>query len=575
MFKTLLKPKYDQFVGMNIEQIRTKKEELINEFAIRYKEIFGTDINVSKDSKLFDELIRHSITDMDTKLTSRLNDILKEKGIEFGLSTIEKSSTEQLTSACVDKVINELVTYTKSLCSCEADIDLVESFIKENIDKEELIKNVNISIDRPLLEQINMFNKEIYEALEDIKKEIKSSIELKKDEEQNQEQGQKEAEAFKAQANFVPDSVLGTQQTGPVDVNYTEVEKDKLDSEKKKMINSIEECTAYYYNKDRVLSMIGGQVNLLNDVMNKILETCNKMNDLVENAYGTLPVQDIKNKLSAMQFEMTNMIQSYNPNNKNDISVIIDSFKAIQVDANGNPIIFEDFFGNPLNASDINIKVNNRNASSQYDNSKILAKYVELIPVIGKISEMGVQVNLQEIKSVYKHISPVVKADLFIAGQPLNKPLIFDTNGVLFNNENKVLLVPQNGIEEDGIVLSLDNIETLQKYIYGSISDDDLMKNDIIDEDLRIMNRVVDLSSMIPPIRKCVLHVLNQKASKQVLNTTVAFDEDVRFKLNKWVSEEEFELISNSSVRKSFFGTTCRRKKQIIKFEKGTLSIGR
>lgn len=572
MFKSLLNPKYNQFVGMSLDEIKAKKDKFIDKYNMIHKEIFGEEINV-KDSKVYNELLAHAVIDIEEEFVSRINKSLEERNKSFKISTLEKPAIEQLAEFCIEESIKTLTTYAKSLCSNEKEAEEIEKYVLENIDKENMFQEVDAKCDGILIDVIDSFIKEIQDSIEEVKQDIKSSFELKKDEEENGEIGQQEAESFKAKANFIPNQ----KSQEPVDVPFTEVPKqninnDNEDSDKKKLLNSIEECTAYYYNKDRVLSMIGGQVNLLNDVMNKILETCNKMNQLVETSYGTLSVQEIKNKLSSMQSELTSMIQSFNPNNINDMSIIINSFKAIQVDADGNPIVFEDFFGNTLNACDIN--VNKSAPIDQYDNSKILAKYVELIPVIGKISEMGVKVSLKEIKSVYKHISPVVRADLFIAGQPLNKPLVFDTNGVLFNEVNKVLLVPQNGVEEDGVVLSLDNIEILQRYIYGSISGEELMKHDIIDEDLRIMNRIVDLSSMIPPIRKCILHVLNQKASKQALNATVAFDEDVRFKLNKWISEEDFELISNSSVRKSFFGTTCRRKKQIIKFVKGELSVG-
>lgn len=571
MFKSLLeKSNYGEFVGMTFDDIKGKKEEYIDMYNTINKEIFGQELNL-KDEEVYDELLNYAVVDIEAEFVSRINKNLEEKGKRFKIATLQRSAIEQLTEQGIDNVVETLITYIKSLCSSEKEQQMMEKYIDENLNKEELLKDIGTSFNGVLIDEIDLFYKEIEESIEEVKKDIKSSFELAKDKKENQQVGEEQAEIFKAKANFVPNQ----QPQQPVDVQYTEVPKQDINNEdpvKKGLLNNIEDCTAYYYNKDRVLSMIGGQVNLLNDIMNKILETCNKMTQLVETSYGAMSVGDIKNKLSSMQLELTNMIQSFNPNNKNDMNIIINSFKAIQVDSEGNPIIFEDFFGNKINACDI--KVNRPEPINQYDNSKILAKYVELIPVIAKISEMGVQVNLKEMKSVYKHISPVVRADLFINGQSLNKPLVFDTNGVLFNEVQKVLLVPQNGIEEDGVVLSLDNIEILQRYIYGSISNEELMKYDIIDEELRIMNRVVDLSSMIPQIRKCVLHVLNQKASKQALNATVAFDEDVRFKLNKWISEEDFELISNSSVRKSFFGTTCRRKKQIIKFVKGELSVG-
>lgn len=561
MFKKLLeKSNYEKFVGMSFADIKDKKEEYIERYNIIFEEIFGEEI-IQKDSEEYNQLLWVAIVDIEAELVSRINKALEEKGKKFKLYTLEVSATEQLTHGVINHIIEELTKFAKSLCSSEKEEEMLDKYMCENINNEELLKDLETSYSESLINVIDIIYDEVEKELEIIKKDIKSAFELIKDVEENTKEGQQEAERFSA--NFVPP----VQQ--PVDVDYTEVSNEN-DNEEQELLNKIQECVSYYHNKDRVLAMIGGRVDLVDTVMNKILEESSKMYRLVETSYGTMSVDEIKTKLSSMQLELTNMIQSYNPNNKNDMSTIINSLKAIQVNENGEPIIFEDFFGRTINADDIkNGKVQWINDS---ENSKILEKHEEIIPVITELSKMGVEVKLSEVKSTFKHIPSVVRAELFINGQSINKPLVFDTNGVLFNDEKKILLVNENGVEEDGVVLSLDNTTILKGYIYGSISNEELKKHDIIDEELRIMNRIVDLSSMIPSIRKCVLNILNQKPSKQLLNLSVKFDQEVRFKISKWKSEEDFELVSDSTVMGSFFGSVCNRKKQIIKFKKGELT---
>lgn len=561
MFKKLLeKSNYEKFVGMSFTDIKDKKEEYIERYNIIFEEIFGEEI-IQKDSEEYNQLLWVPVVNIEAELVSRINKALEEKGKKFKLYTLEVSATEQLTHGVINHIIEELTKFAKSLCSSEKEEEMLDKYMCENISNEELLKDLETSYSESLINVIDIIYDEVEKELEVIKKDIKSAFELIKDVEENTKEGQQEAERFSA--NFVPP----VQQ--PVDVDYTEVSNEN-DNEEQELLIKIQECVSYYHNKDRVLAMIGGRVDLVDTVMNKILEESSKMYRLVETSYGTISVDEIKTKLSSMQLELTNMIQSYNPNNKNDMSTIINSLKAIQVNENGEPIIFEDFFGRTINADDIkNGKVQWINDS---ENSKILEKHEEIIPVITELSKMGVEVKLSEVKSTFKHIPSVVRAELFINGQSINKPLVFDTNGVLFNDEKKILLVNENGVEEDGIVLSLDNITTLKGYIYGSISNEELKKHDIIDEELRIMNRIVDLSSMIPSIRKCVLNILNQKPSKQLLNLSVKFDQEVRFKISKWKSEEDFELMSDSTVMSSFFGSVCNRKKQIIKFKKGELT---
>lgn len=555
----------ERFVGMTVKDIFKFKKEVIADYANLQKEIFGEKVDMNDNS-----LVLHKASDIQTNLLEMINDKVKKSGKEFRLTTLNKSATEQITKFYVNKYTNDILDYIKSLCS-EEEFEMVKKELESemSLEDEDMFKDIEASNDIPLIQQVDYLISELDTQFKDIKANIKSSFELEKDVKENSKAGQEAAKNFKDSANFTP----SPQQ--PVDVDFEPVGKESVQDDKKELLNMIEECTNYYYNINRVTAMIGGQTAILKNVMDNILVYCNNMNKLVDDLYGKESNSEIKTKLSNMQIELAKMICAYNPNNKNDMNTVINSFKAIQVDQEGKPVVYEDFFGNTINVNDIKPNTNNTQTSNPKVSSKLLVKYPEMIPLIRKISQMGIEIDLKEIKSGYKNNTKcVVRADLSIEGNNLNKPLIIDTEGVLFNDDNKVILLESN-IIEDSIVLDLKDEELIQKYIHSNISNDELLKHDKLDKNLRILSRVVDLSSMTSEQRKTIVNVLLQKPSKVVLNEAVQYDEDVRFKLSKWTDVDDFELISNSTVKSTFLGTTNKRKKQIIKFIKGELAVGR
>lgn len=556
----------ERFVGMTVNDIFKFKKEVIADYANLQKEIFGEKVDMNDNS-----LVLHKASDIQTNLLEMINDKVKKSGKEFRLTTLNKSAIEQITKFYVNKYTDDILDYVKSLCSKE-EFEIVKKELESemSLEDEDMFKDIEASNDIPLIQQVDYLVSELDTQFKDIKANIKSSFELEKDVKENSKVGQEAAKNFKDSANFTP----SPQQ--PIDVDFKPVGKESMQDDKKELLNMIEECTNYYYNINRVTAMIGGQTAILKNVMDNILIYCNNMNKLVDDLYGKESNSEIKTKLSNMQIELAKMICAYNPNNKNDMNTVINSFKAIQVDQEGKPVMYGDFFGNTINVNDIKPNTNNTQQNNPKVSSELLVKYPDMISLMRKISQMGVEVSLKEIKTAYKN-NPlcVVKADLYIEGNNLNKSLIIDTEGVLFNDNNKVVLIPESNILEDGIVLDLKDEELIQKYIYSNISNEELLKHDKLDRDLRILSRVVDLTSMNSEQKQAVINVLLQKPSKVVLNEAIEYDEDVRFKLNKWTAIDEFELISNSTVKTTFLGTTCKRKRQIIKFNKGELAVGR
>ena len=572
----------ERFVGMSVNDIFNFKREVISKYVILEKDIFGEEIDVN-DKDTYNLLILRKASNIESDLLGIINSKVKKHDKDFVISSLDKPAVQQIVSFYCEKALNELIDYTKSLCS-EEEFKLLEK-TQMYSELNSLMKSVEEEIEVPkdviLINEVDTLIGTINKSIEEAKQEIKSSFELSQDEIQNIKEGEKAAEKFKEQyiknkEKKVSDSANFTKpQHDNIPVMDAEYEDVKVDRDKQELLNMVEDCTKYYYNGSRVQSMIGGQTSILKNVMDNILVYCDKMEKLVEELYGKEPTNVIKGKLSNMQIELAKMICAYNPNNKNDMNTIINSFKAIQVDNDGNPIVYEDFFGNTINANDIKSNNQPKSQNKPKVSSELLAKYPEIIPIISKITQTGVEVSISEITTGYKNnpVVTVIRVDLSVNGESLNKPLLIDTRAALFNDINKVILLPQSEIVEDSIVIDLNNDTIIQRYIYGNISKEEILKYNIISDEIRILSRVVDLSSMSSKQRKSIVDILLQEPSKQLLNDAVNFDEEVRFKLTKWVAEDEFELLSNSSVKSSFLGTTCKRKKQIIKFNKGELSI--
>lgn len=572
----------ERFVGMSVNDIFNFKREVISKYVILEKDIFGEEIDVN-DKDTYNLLILRKASNIESDLLGIINSKVKKHDKDFVISSLDKPAVQQIVSFYCEKALNELIDYTKSLCS-EEEFKLLEK-TQMYSELNSLMKSVEEEIEVPkdviLINEVDTLIGTINKSIEEAKQEIKSSFELSQDEIQNIKEGEKAAEEFKEQyiknkEKKVSDSANFTKpQHDNIPVMDAEYEDVKVDRDKQELLNMVEDCTKYYYNDSRVQSMIGGQTTILKNVMDNILVYCDKMEKLVEELYGKEPTNVIKGKLSNMQIELAKMICAYNPNNKNDMNTIINSFKAIQVDNDGNPIVYEDFFGNTINANDIKSNNQPKSQNKPKVSSELLAKYPEIIPIISKITQTGVEVSISEITTGYKNnpVVTVIRVDLSVNGESLNKPLLIDTRAALFNDINKVILLPQSEIVEDSIVIDLNNDTIIQRYIYGNISKEEILKYNIISDEIRILSRVVDLSSMSSKQRKSIVDILLQEPSKQLLNDAVNFDEEVRFKLTKWVAEDEFELLSNSSVKSSFLGTTCKRKKQIIKFNKGELSI--
>lgn len=572
----------ERFVGMSVNDIFNFKREVISKYVILEKDIFGEEIDIN-DKDTYNLLILRKASNIESDLLGIINSKVKKHDKDFVISSLDKPAVQQIFSFYCEKALNELIDYTKSLCS-EEEFKLLEK-TQMYSELNSLMKSVEEEIEVPkdviLINEIDTLIGTINKSIEKVKQEIKSSFELSQDEIQNIKEGEKAAEEFKEQyiknkEKKVSDSANFTKpQHDNIPVMDAEYEDVKVDRDKQELLNMVEDCTKYYYNDSRVQSMIGGQTTILKNVMDNILVYCDKMEKLVEELYGKEPTNVIKGKLSNMQIELAKMICAYNPNNKNDMNTIINSFKAIQVDNDGNPIVYEDFFGNTINANDIKSNNQPKSQNKPKVSSELLAKYPEIIPIISKITQTGVEVSISEITTGYKNnpVVTVIRVDLSVNGESLNKPLLIDTRAALFNDINKVILLPQSEIVEDSIVIDLNNDTIIQRYIYGNISKEEILKYNIISDEIRILSRVVDLSSMSSKQRKSIVDILLQEPSKQLLNDAVNFDEEARFKLTKWVAEDEFELLSNSSVKSSFLGTTCKRKKQIIKFNKGELSI--
>ena len=322
----------ERFVGMSVNDIFNFKREVISKYVILEKDIFGEEIDIN-DKDTYNLLILRKASNIESDLLGIINSKVKKHDKDFVISSLDKPAVQQIISFYCKKALNELIDYTKSLCS-EEEFKLLEK-TQMYSELNSLMKSVEEEIEVPkdviLINEVDTLIGTINKSIEEAKQEIKSSFELSQDEIQNIKEGEKAAEEFKEQyiknkEKKVSDSANFTKpQHDNIPVMDAEYEDVKVDRDKQELLNMVEDCTKYYYNGSRVQSMIGGQTTILKNVMDNILVYCDKMEKLVEELYGKEPTNVIKGKLSNMQIELAKMICAYNPNNKNDMITIITS----------------------------------------------------------------------------------------------------------------------------------------------------------------------------------------------------------------------------------------------------------
>ena len=556
--------------GRTLSEINEYKIRITASYAKFNKEIFG--IKIDEDSTL--ENSSCGVTNMEKYFLDLLNDSLKEEGSEIRLSSLDIDLKEQ--------IANHFANKTKQLALSVLE-DSIEFLCSQTGASEETIKNKFMDeiisqvseefesdcVESCKIEQLLVAEKEFEKEME---QEVKSLLDIIETEKNNIRQKNatkkeevveevKQEEKTTASNNFVK-----PESENVIDAEYVDITS-MNESDIKDLKNKIEECVNYYYNADRIAMMVGGNKNVVTEVMNNIMTIVNKMDDLVNNATAKDNKIDISNKLSEMQLEISSMINSFNPNISKG-SNIINSFKAVEVGVDGEPIRVEDFFGKQYETKDF---INDN--SIEQENYRIFAKYPDLYNIVIAIQQQtGSFIKLEEVKSSYKYMNPILKASVMMNNSETNRYFYIDLNGTLYNDKSKFVILNKSEIIDEGYYISTSRIDLITKYIFGTLSEEELESNDLLSFHIREINKLIDLSSINKENKQFIINVMIQKPSMDLLIKAVKFDKQCRFRLDK-INGNTFSLISDSKTKKYFNGPSCRRKKQTMSFKDGELIL--
>lgn len=564
--------------GETLKTLACSRMEQIENYSNICDEVF----NIKIDQKKISSEACISPTLLQEKLVGEVNKLFEVNGSNIkikGLTDIRKEMIDYFIDYSLTALISIVEDYEEFLCS-KGSFDkqeVIDSIVEEvtsldfiNVDDISLDYEKDINIDyikeqeTKIMGIVNKYCADMINTLETEKAKIVNKN-IKKEEKVKEEK----KETTRHYDNFVNANVVeNVEENKPLDVDYESVENQSILSKQDKMElkSKIDECLKYYYNTDRVTMMIGGDVNKVTEVMNNILVITDKMNYIINNPEPGDDKGSLLAKLSELQLSISEMISRYNPNI--NIGNIIKSFKAVDVAQNGEPIVVEDYFGTRYTVDHIA----NNNAMEQ-NNYKLYSKYPDLYNIIIPIQQQtGSFIKLEEIKSNYKYMSPIIKASVMMGNSDVSRYFYIDLDGTMYNDKSKFIILNNSDVIDEGYYLPISRIDLVVKYIFGSITEEELKSNNIISVDMRSLNTVIDLSSVSKDKKEFVSNILLQQISKELLMRAIKFDKVCRFRVDK-ITNNSFTLISDSKTKKYFNGPSCRRKKQVLTFNNGELIL--
>ncbi|MGL5329439.1 MAG: hypothetical protein ACRDD7_09225 [Peptostreptococcaceae bacterium] len=346
-----------------------------------------------------------------------------------------------------------------------------------------------------------------------------------------------------------------TNETANTNIDLKQKCKEKLDSAIK------------YYSKNRVLVIIGGDESKLEEVYSKCQDIFLQMAAIENTVTDTTTAQEIDNNFEVLHKELMNMVNSYNPNSTS-IESFAKALDTISVDANGLPLVFKDAFGQEITREQLSQSLITPEVSKDLDNSKLLNKYPDLVPIEQAIKSLGNNVDVQ-----FKEVKGVIEGYVYAQDKPVYKPFYVDLNAVLYNDVKKIILLPESGVLEDGYVFDISKLDLLTRYVAGQDIVSELEQHDMINDDLRSSAKILDFSTIDNKNRQPVLTMLYATGNVKKLEEAVQNDLNVRFKLSKYSNSKNFELVSNSSVKKSLLEGGITRVTQFLKVSNGKATL--
>lgn len=556
--------------GKTLSEIANTKRGFVSAYAKFNKEIFGVNV----DEQLTLETTSCGVSNMENHFLELLNNSLKEKGSEIRLSSLKLGIKEQVRNHFMTQLKNTIIEILEDsidfLCSETkmSEEKVKEYFISEGLTAAEKemkvddIESCNIDyllhLEKQLKEESEKEAAELMDIIETQKKSAKQ--ENKENQTPNQEKPKSETKV-KASDNFVP------KQEEVVDVDYENINI-LNSSDKTELKNKVSECYNFYTNRDRLMMMLGNNKDKATEVLGKVIE---KIQLMEESITDDKTKEEISETLSQMQIELIDMINSYNPAIKSTLN-IMDLFKDVEVGASGEPVRVEDFFGKQYDTEEL-VEENAGIEKILQKNVSLINKYEGLDNVINNIQQkVGTIIKLEEVKAPYKEISPIIKATPVIKNTGVNRYFYIDIAGSMYIDVPKFIILNRSDIIDDGYCLDIERVDLITKYIFGTLSEDDLASNDIINPRLRTLNKVVDLSSIHKKNKQLISEILLEEKSRDILNKAKELDKDCRFRIEE-ITTSTFSMISDSKTKTYFNGQTCKRKKMRISYniKKGEL----
>lgn len=554
-----------------MEGVKDARHDMNKKFISIHNEITGV---VLDEEIHYKEILDSNVAvlNLDAYLTSKINSKVEELGLKIPVTTIFKSAKEQAVSYVSDMICTSfdkmLGDFAKSLCSNMDDVS-VDALDKVN----EYITDIITEGKKEALQEFTTSNLSFL----DINKEASTM------------DSQLEVELAKLKTKFGPakeqlkneaivENIVSDSAAFSPETNNKHL---VLATECNNMIDGLVKT----YSRDRLLVMVGGNTDIVEQVLSIVNNTTNDMYKLVSTAkLGELETS-VKGRLTSMQINLIAEIQKHNVNVTNSNANMSSNFNAVVVDSTGEPIVVEDSFGNEMNVEDLHVvnvestvQVTTKpepinltpDVAMSNDNAKMIAKYPDLESINNLLTTLDVEVIFSEIGGS-KQVSPIISATVFAKNIAIGRDFYIDLNGTIYCKDKKIMLLPESGILEDGYMFKFDNLELLTKYITGADIKSDLELADMINIDTRALSKILDLSSIHPTARKAMVEILAKDES--IFTKALQNDLKARFKLTKMDDPNNFKLESHSGVKKSFLEGSCARTKQTITCTKGKLTL--
>lgn len=304
------------------------------------------------------------------------------------------------------------------------------------------------------------------------------------------------------------------------------------------------------------------------DLMNKSYEYVSNQFEEIRKIILEAPVSNSPKTIQEKNKELEEQIKE---NNKLVFPVTFDS--NIAVDEKGNVINQEPTpQEHPAQKEQQEIKPTPAPvASTKFDNTKILEKYSKY-PLVDKIYKAII--NVPDVDTQISESHGVLHFTSYLRDDVQLPQFYLDVTGKLIDDKAKVI-VPAYGVDyvEDGFIFDANNIELILKHVTqqpSPITPEEYSIFEMIPDDIKSFNKKVDLTTFPMEIEGgsedrnkylVALHFL----IKEQLDECIIKDPKARFRVENYQDRYTFDLVSDSTVRKSLLQAPVVRKNQTIK----------